>query len=146
MKIQQDLRLGLDKVRTDTQRQVGSTNSFGAIVQQQSQKMQVEQLQRLLGDIQTSGTRLARSRTFKELARFKMLVKKFVKETVEFGLDVKQTKTWNQYGEGRQLSTVEMIDLQLIELTEDILNEEKSSIDLLSKIGEIKGLLINLYT
>ena len=33
----------------------------------------------------------------------------------------------------------------LVEFAEEILNEEKESIDLLDKIGEIKGLLINLY-
>ena len=49
------------------------------------------------------------------------------------------------FGEGRRLKIVETIDEKLIELAEDLLNEEKTSVDLLAKIGEIKGLLINLY-
>jgi len=41
---------------------------------------------------------------------------------------------------------VKEIDQQLITLTEAVVEQEKPSIDLLDKIGEIKGLLINLYS
>ena len=54
---------------------------------------------------------------------------------------MKQSHTWNRFGEGRRLKIVETIDERLVELAEDILNEEKETIDLLAKIGEIKGLI-----
>lgn len=100
---------------------------------------------RLLGDITAAGERVARNRTLRELTRFKMLVKRFLQEAVNHGLETKQSHTWNRFGEGRRLKIVETIDNRLVELAEDILNEEKETIDLLDKIGEIKGLLINLY-
>jgi uncharacterized protein YaaR (DUF327 family) len=61
-------------------------------------------------------------------------------------MNLKQSHTWNQFGEGRKLNIVETIDKQLVELTDDYITKEKPSIDILGKIGEIKGLLINLYT
>jgi len=61
-------------------------------------------------------------------------------------IGLKQSHSWNQYGQGRSLKIVETIDDKLVELTEGVLEKEESSIDLLGKIGEIKGLLINLYT
>ena len=61
-------------------------------------------------------------------------------------MELKQSHTWNRSGEGRRLKIVDTIDEKLIELTEDILNEERDSVEILAKIGEIKGLLINLYT
>ncbi len=100
---------------------------------------------RLLGDISSAGDRIARSRNLRDMAKFKMLVRRFLKEAVESGMGLKQSHTWNRFGEGRRLKIVETIDERLIELAEDLLNEEKTSIDLLAKIGEIKGLLINLY-
>lgn len=69
-----------------------------------------------------------------------------MKEAVSYGMQLKQSHTWNRFGEGRRLKIVDTIDEKLVELTEDMLDEEKSSVDLLAKIGEIKGLLINLYT
>lgn len=122
-----------------------TNNRFGEMVVKQGSKMQTEQLTRLLGDISAAGDRVARSRNLRELARFKMLVKRFLQEAVDYGLEMKQSHTWNRFGEGRRLKIVETVDEHLVELAEDILNEEKESIELLAKIGEIKGLLINLY-
>ncbi len=44
---------------------------------------------------------------------------------------MKQSHTWNRYGEGRRLKVVETIDNKLVELAEELLNEEKTTIDLL---------------
>ena len=60
------------------------------------------------------------------MAKFKMLVRRFLKEAVETGLELKQSHTWNQYGEGRRLKMVKTIDEKLIELAEDLLNKEKT--------------------
>lgn len=73
-------------------------------------------------------------------------MKQLVKETVETGMELKQSHSWNRFAEGRVHQTVELIDEKLVELTEEVLKEEKQSIDILGKIGEIKGLLIHLYT
>lgn len=116
------------------------------MVQTQDQKMQIQTLNRLIGDIEGAGQRLVRSRTFRELAKYKALVKRFVKEAVEYGLELKQSTSWNEYGQSRPLKTVETIDAKLVELSEEILNKEKSSLEILEMIGEVKGLLINLYT
>ncbi|WP_456272842.1 YaaR family protein [Bacillus sp. AK031] len=146
MKINQDLRVGVDKVRPEQKTTAGGANKFSMLVDKQDQKLQMQQLGKLMGDITSAGERLGRSRTFKDLAKYKTLVKRFVKEAVDYGMNLKQSHTWNQHGEGRKLNIVENVDRKLIELTEDILNEEKQSIDILGKIGEVRGLLINLYT
>ena len=144
MKINQDLRMNLN-TNTSIRQNNQANNRFGDMVVKQGSKMQTEQLTRLLGDISAAGDRVARSRNLRELARFKMLVKRFLQEAVDYGLEMKQSHTWNRFGEGRRLKLVETIDEHLVELAEDLLNEEKESIELLAKIGEIKGLLINLY-
>jgi uncharacterized protein len=145
MKINQDHRVSLDNVVKDQRFGATGQVKFGQLVQKHDQKMQMDQLNKLLGTIEDAGSRLAQSRTFKDLAKYKTLVKKFVREAVDFGMDLKQSHTWNQYGEGRKLNIVETVDQQLVGLTEDVLDKEKKSIDILGKIGEIKGLLINLY-
>ncbi|WP_026585147.1 YaaR family protein [Bacillus sp. J33] len=146
MKINQDLRLKLDNVRQDQKQAAGNRAKFYEMVQKQDQKMQASQLQGLLKDIDAAGERLSRSRTFKDLAKFKTLVKRFVKEAVDFGMELKQRKSWNQFGQGRSLRVVETIDEKLSELTDELMKKEESSIEILGKVGEIKGLLINLYT
>ena len=145
LKINQDIRIGLKPSPSELKQVNQSNNRFGEILVKQGSKLQTEQLTRLMGDISAAGDRVAKSRNLRELTRFKMLIKRFLKETVDYGLDMKQSHTWNRFGEGRRLKIVETIDERLVELAQDILNEEKETIDLLDKIGEIKGLLINLY-
>ncbi|KMY55942.1 MULTISPECIES: YaaR family protein [Bacillaceae] len=146
MKINKDLNFNIDKPWTDQKPGQTGQSKFAGLVQHQGQQMKTEQLTKLLVDIEGAGERLARSRTFQDMAKYKTLVRRFIKEAVDFGMNLKNSHTWNQFGEGRKLKTVETIDEKLIELTEDVMNREKSSVDLLDKIGEIKGLIINLYT
>ncbi|KAB7704328.1 DUF327 family protein [Bacillus aerolatus] len=146
MKINKDMNFNIDKPRADQKSGQAGQAKFASFVQQQSHQMQNEQLAKLLGDIEGAGERLARSRTFQDMAKYKTLVRRFIKEAVDFGMSLKGSHTWNQFGEGRKLNLVEMIDEKLIELTENVMKKEKSSVDLLDQIGEIKGLIINLYT
>jgi uncharacterized protein YaaR (DUF327 family) len=146
MKINHDIPIKLGKSRQDAKQFQTGNGRFQQMVQAQDQKMQIQTLNRLIGDIEGAGQRLVRSRTFRELAKYKALVKRFVKEAVEYGLELKQSTSWNEYGQSRPLKTVETIDAKLVELSEEILNKEKSSLEILEMIGEIKGLLINLYT
>lgn len=146
MKINHEIPIKPDKSRQDAKQFQTGNGRFQQMVQTQDQKMQIQTLNRLIGDIEGAGQRLVRSRTFRELAKYKALVKRFVKEAVEYGLELKQSTSWNEYGQSRPLKTVETIDAKLVELSEEILNKEKSSLEILGMIGEIKGLLINLYT
>ena len=144
MKINRDMRIGFQN-QNEVRQQSQNDSRFGDMVNRQGSKMETEQLTRLLGDISAAGERVARSRSLRELTRFKMLVKRFLQEAVNHGLETKQSHTWNRFGEGRRLKIVETVDERLVELAQDLLDEEKETIDLLDKIGEIKGLLINLY-
>lgn len=123
-----------------------SGTKFSEIISRQEVQLYKEQLDRLLADVQFAGERLGKSRNFQDLVKYKSLVKQLVKETVEAGMELKQSHSWNRFAEGRVLQTVELIDEKLVELTEEMLEDEKQSIDILGKVGEIKGLLINLYT
>ena len=145
MKVNSDYRSSLDKMRNDPLHSSQGGARFGQMVMKQEQRLHGEQITRLLGDISSAGERIARSRNLRDMAKFKMLIRRFLKESIESGLELKQSHTWNQVGEGRRLKLIETIDEKMIELAEALLDEEKTSVDLLAKIGEIKGLLINLY-
>ena len=52
---------------------------FGQMVVKQEQRLQGEQITKLLGDISSAGDRIARSRNLRDMAKFKMLVRRFLK-------------------------------------------------------------------
>lgn len=146
MKINKDIRTFIDNKQIPSVKTSEITASFKTSMENQSSKMKLDQLTRLLSDIEAFGKRLTKSRNFKDLARFKGLVKRFVKEAVDSGLSHETSKSFDLYGNSRTLGLVKEIDDKLIHLTEEMMDQEKPAIDLLERIGEIKGLLINLYT
>ncbi|APT44604.1 YaaR family protein [Bacillus safensis] len=146
MKINQDMRLRLEKRELQAMKGSQTSASFKASMETQSGKLRLEQLTVMLSDIEVFGKKLAKSRNLKDLARFKGLVKRFVKETVDNGLNIETSRSFDIYGNTRTLALVKALDEKLIELTEEMMDQEKPSIDLIERIGEIKGLLINLYT
>jgi uncharacterized protein len=144
VKIEQNVLSKLTNNR-ETKALVTGEKSFSTYVQRQGEKMQVVHLQQLMQEIEGQGERLARAQNFRDLAKFKHLVKKFVQEAVDYGMNVKQSNSFDMHGFQQTHRTVEKIDQQLVELTDQMMKKESSTINILDKIGEIKGLLINLY-
>jgi uncharacterized protein YaaR (DUF327 family) len=145
MKITKELRPAIENAKQDHKLSLAGQSKFGEIVQKQDNKLQMEQLHKLMSQIEGQGERLSKSRNFRDLAKYKSLVKNFVKQAVEFGMNLKQSHSWTSSGHSQTLRTVEQIDRTLVELTDEIVKKEQGTIEILGKIGEIKGLLINLY-
>lgn len=143
MKISRDLSSKVE--RKPIQKKQRSGKSFEAIVQAKSHHLKEEQLEQLLKDITEQGKKVVRYRSFRDLARFKRMIKQFIEEAVYEGMSVKEIHNFNMTHLSHRLLTVEKIDKQLVQLTEDMLDQEKKAVDLLAIIGEIEGLLINLY-
>lgn len=146
MKINQELRTQMDGSPKHVSPRTNGKQSFDAMVQSQSSKLKETQLNQLMKTITTQGERVARYRSFRDLAKYKRLIKDFVKESVQYGMNLKHSHSWNQHGQTRKLTIVESVDEKLAELTDAVMDQEKRTVDLLGLIGEIKGLLINLYT
>ncbi|MFD2628079.1 YaaR family protein [Oceanobacillus kapialis] len=144
MKIGQEIRTQAEPNYTRTS--VAESQSFQQSLRSQTQSMKQQELQQLMKNITLQGDKLARFRSFRDLAKFKRMVKSFLQETVSSGLDLEHSHSFGFDGQNRKLSIVKQVDEKLLELTEEIMNREKKTVDILGLIGEIKGLLINIYT
>lgn len=102
-------------------------------------------LDEMLSDIKKKGRELSEKRDVEILLEYKEMVKAFVSEAVVFGLKVVERRGHGRAGRSKVMRMVSMIDEKMVNLTEELLKQEKSSIKLLSKIGEIEGLMLNLY-
>ncbi|WP_339230771.1 YaaR family protein [Oceanobacillus sp. FSL K6-2867] len=120
--------------------------AFHKMVQSQTQNLKHQELQQLVNNIAKQGNKLARYRSFRELAAFKRMVKGFLQKTVYAGYTLDKSHHFGFDRQTRKLAIVKQVDEKLIKLTEEIMNQEKKTVDILALIGEIKGLLINIYT
>lgn len=143
MKITQEMRTGVEpkQVRQLTE----NSQTFGRMVNSEALKIKQEGLEKLVQEIENQGEKLSRFRTFRELTKFKRMVKSFLQETVYKGLELQKSTSFNFEGHHNTHALVKEVDEKLVELTDDVMNQEKKTVDLLGLIGEVKGLLINLY-
>ncbi|WML39360.1 YaaR family protein [Neobacillus sp. OS1-2] len=147
MKIQDPVRVNIGDPRpAGAERSNANQAAFQKIISSYSKDLTKDYLHKLLEDIDQQGQQLSDNPTFRELHKYKDLVKQFMGEVTKNGLALHQTESWDMYGGNKTLKTIQVLDRKLIELTDHVLNQQTTGLTLLERIGEMKGLLLNLYT
>ncbi|MBB3114084.1 hypothetical protein FHS18_006200 [Paenibacillus phyllosphaerae] len=144
MKINPGMRpLGADRARTDLGSKPLMQKNFSDMMSYQDEQRSMEQLQQKLQDIHLQGERLSRSMTVRELTHFRNMVKQFLEDTLRRGIGMKETKGFDRRGRTKRYKLLDEIDSVLVSMGEELLTTEEGRIELLHKIGDIRGLLIN---
>jgi uncharacterized protein len=147
LKIQDSIRVNIGENRQfPLEKSSSNSVSFQNIMRSYSKDLSQEHLHQLLEKLDQQGQQLSEKRTFQELKKYKELVKSFMGEVTNKGIGLYQTETWDMYEGNKTLKTVQQIDRKLVELADHLLNQQSSSLSVLERVGEIKGLLINLYS
>lgn len=138
--------LGKEIIRNEnTSFQQLEQKSFSDMMLSQQERATREQLQQSLLQIDQQGQRLAKSMTIRELRQYKLLVKRFLEETARRGVQLRETRGWDRRGRMKRYKLLEEIDLELLGMADEMLESEQGRIELLQKVGEIRGMLINLF-
>jgi uncharacterized protein YaaR (DUF327 family) len=119
--------------------------SFVEVLKHQSIDDQRVVLQGMLDEIEDMGNQLVQTRTVENLLAYKDMVKAFVDEAVREGLAVDERGGFSRRGRTKVLRLVEQVDKKLLELTDIILRQEKRQLEILRKVGQIQGLLLNFF-
>lgn len=120
--------------------------SFQDVMSKKRTTTLLDKLTAMSAEIEDQGKKLADSRTVEDLRKYKGLVKKFMEEAVNNGLQLEDQRGFNRRGRTKVYKIVKEIDTKLIDLTNQVLDKEKKGLDILSTIGEIQGLIINVYS
>jgi len=111
-----------------------------------SQDKYIARLQELKADIDEQGRRLSDKVDIKEVERFRKLIRDFLDEIVSNGYTFSREDAYATRGRHRFIATVQIIDKKLDELGKEVLSENADKIDIMSKIDDIRGLLLDLMT
>lgn len=145
MEIQKVGKTGLDKVKTKNNVPTESI-SFQEVMAKGRKQTVYEKMTKMVEEIEEQGKTLAENRTIDQLRKYKKMVKEFMEEAIQNGLQLEEQRGFNRRGRTKIYKIVKEVDSKLIDLANDVLNKEKSRLDILNKVGEIQGLLINIYT
>lgn len=119
--------------------------SFSQLLGDKQEEQDQENLKQMLKDIEKKGKQLTENRTVEAMLEYKEMIKGFIEQAVHFGLQVEERRGLSRSGRSRMMKVVSMVDEKLVELTDMILDQEKPQIRLLEKIGQLQGLLVNLF-
>jgi len=119
--------------------------SFTEILASTEEENMREALTDVLEKINKKGKELVSNRTVENLLEYKKMVKNFIEDAVNFGLKINARRGYGLSGRTKILRTVSTIDKRLIELTDIIMKQESKGIKLLEKVGQVEGLLLNIF-
>lgn len=145
MEIQRVAKAPLTQAKVNEKGIKGSV-SFTKVMEQKQSEIQKEKMNQLLQEIEQQGIKLSESRTVEHLRQYKKLIKQFLQHAVQNGLELSEDRGFNSRGSLKIYRLVKEVDQKLIELTNEILDKEKEGLRTLQLIGEIKGMLINIYS
>lgn len=123
-----------------------TSSSFQKELRLSQKKQLIQKLKSLFAQIDESGERLVKLRTLETLSQYKELIKNFLKEVVENLYILKEEIHFDPKGRHKVLVLIKTINKTLEDLVKMFLNKETSNFKLLEKIGEIRGMLIDLYS
>lgn len=100
----------------------------------------------LMEDITAQGNRIAEHMDIRDMKRYRGLVKEFLNEVVYRSHKFSRENFLDRKGRHRVYGIIKLIDKNLDELATELVSDEKDHLSILSKIGEIQGLLLDIFT
>ncbi len=144
MRVDQGWRpLGQNRAANETSVRPVQQTSFSDVMVQRDAERTHEQLQQKLQDIHRQGERLSRMMSVRELKLYQQMVKQFLEDTIRRGVGLKEVRGFDRRGRVKRYKLLDQIDETLVSMAEELLESEEGKLELLNKIGEIRGLLIN---
>ncbi len=100
----------------------------------------------LMEEITREGEKLAKRRDVKDMKHYRGLVKEFLNEIVSRSHSFSRENYLDRRGRHRVYGIVRLVDENLDQLAQELMKDEKDNLAILSKIGEIRGLLLDIFT
>lgn len=100
----------------------------------------------LLNDITAQGNRIAQHMDIRDMKAYRSLIKDFLNEVVYRSHKFSRENFLDRKGRHRVYGIIRLIDSNLDELATELVKDEKDHIDILARIGEIRGLLLDIIT
>ncbi len=105
-----------------------------------------QKLSDLMSQITTEGEKLAKRRDVKDMKHYRGLVKEFLNEVVTRSHSFSRENFLDRRGRHRVYGIIRLVDENLDQLAQELMKDEKDNMEILNKIGEIRGLLLDIFT
>lgn len=105
-----------------------------------------DKLKGLMEEINRQGEKLAKHMDIKDMRKYRGLVKNFMNEVVSNSHQFSRENFLDRRGRHRVYGIIRLVDKNLDDLASELMKEEKDHLTILNKVGEIRGLLLDIST
>lgn len=105
-----------------------------------------EKLTSLMKDIGLQGDKIAKHMDIQDMKKYRSLVKEFLNEVVSNSHEFSRENFLDRRGRHRVYGIIRLVNQSMDDLAGELIKDEKDHITILDKVGEIKGLLLDIST
>ena len=103
-----------------------------------------ERLTTLMNKIDEQGKRISEHMDIRDMKQYRSLVKEFVNEVVNRSHQFSRENFLDRRGRHRVYGMVKLVDKNLDSLAEELVKDEKDHLNILGRVDEIRGLLLDI--
>ncbi len=131
--------------QTETNQVSDGTFKFILASNIEEQELQAR-LSSMMEEITRQGDRLSKKMDVRDMKRYRGLIKNFMNEVVNRSHKFSRENFLDKKGRHRVYGIIRQVDDTLDELARELMKDEKDHLAILGKIGEIRGLLLDIFT
>ena len=105
-----------------------------------------EKLNSMMEQITVQGDKISKHMDFKDMKKYRELVKGFLNEVVSRSHEFSRENFLDRRGRHRVYGIVRLVDKNLDDLAGELVKDEKDHLAIISKIDDIRGLLLDIST
>ena len=105
-----------------------------------------QRLNLMMEEIVMQGDKLVKRMDVRDMRRYRSLIKEFMNEIVNRSHKFSRENFLDRRGRHRVYGIIRLVDEKLDELAQELVKDEHDKISILAKVGEIRGLLLEIFT
>ena len=120
-------------------------SSFVNALKDSDTQRHYEACENILQQIDALSEELKKAPTPSGVKKYRELISGFVKEALSQSCELHEEMHWDRDGNRKNFVLVKQINSSVQELMDTVMTQEKKQIDLVAKLAEIRGMLVDLY-
>ena len=105
-----------------------------------------DRLNLMMQDIIQQGDKISKRMDVKDMRRYRTLIKEFMNEVVNHSHKFSRENFLDRRGRHRVYGIIRLVDEKLDELAQELVKDERDNIAILGMVGEIRGLILDIFT
>ena len=100
----------------------------------------------MMEEITMQGDKISKKRAIRDMKKYRAMIKGFMNEVVSRSHTFERENFLDRKGRHRVYGIIKLVDQRMDELAQELVKDEKDNIKILGMVGDIQGLLLDIFT